>query len=195
MESFFSCFSQTKHYSYFITSSVASQITGVWIIYSTVFRRRSKKTSKLRVTGLYEGNSAGIGDFPAQRASNVENLSIWWRHHAYLLIMYKNSEVFRTRLHFIKHYPMHIWTVFWCLSLCSSSRIRKYGLVDNFCIGNQRSGHFHSFPLMDPTWGPPGSCRPQVGSMLAPWTLLSGVCWGLETLFGREDLSFLVLSY
>ena len=25
-----------------------------------------------------------------------------------------------------------------------------------------------------PTWGPPGSCRPQVGPMLAPWTLLSG---------------------
>ena len=25
-----------------------------------------------------------------------------------------------------------------------------------------------------PTWGPPGSCRPQLGPMLAPWTLLSG---------------------
>ena len=29
--------------------------------------------------------------------------------------------------------------------------------------------------LMGPTWGPPGSCRPQMGPMLAPWTLLSGV--------------------
>ena len=28
--------------------------------------------------------------------------------------------------------------------------------------------------FMGPTWGPPGSCRPQVGLMLAPWTLLSG---------------------
>ena len=27
---------------------------------------------------------------------------------------------------------------------------------------------------MGPTWGPPGSCRPQIGPMLAPWTLLSG---------------------
>ena len=25
-----------------------------------------------------------------------------------------------------------------------------------------------------PTWGPPGSCRPQVGPTLAPWTLLTG---------------------
>ena len=28
--------------------------------------------------------------------------------------------------------------------------------------------------FMRPTWGPPGSCRPQMGPMLAPWTLLSG---------------------
>ena len=26
--------------------------------------------------------------------------------------------------------------------------------------------------FMGPTWGPPGSCRPQMGPMLAPWTLL-----------------------
>ena len=28
--------------------------------------------------------------------------------------------------------------------------------------------------FMGPSWGPPGSCRPQMGPMLAPWTLLSG---------------------
>ena len=28
--------------------------------------------------------------------------------------------------------------------------------------------------FMGPTWGPPGSCRPQMGPMLAPWTLLLG---------------------
>ena len=28
--------------------------------------------------------------------------------------------------------------------------------------------------IMGTTWGPPGSCRPQVGPVLAPWTLLSG---------------------
>ena len=46
-----------------------------------LFRRRSKKTSKLRVTGLCAGNSPGTGEFPAQRDSNAENVSIWWRHH------------------------------------------------------------------------------------------------------------------
>ena len=28
--------------------------------------------------------------------------------------------------------------------------------------------------FMGPTWGPHGACRPQMGPMLAPWTLLSG---------------------
>ena len=43
--------------------------------------RTSKKTSKLRVTGLCAGNSPETGEFPAQMASNAENVSIWWRHH------------------------------------------------------------------------------------------------------------------
>ena len=46
-----------------------------------LFGRRSKKTSKLRVTNLCAGNSPVTGEFPAQRASNVENVSISWRHH------------------------------------------------------------------------------------------------------------------
>ena len=50
-----------------------------------LFRRRPKKTSKLRVTGLCAGNSPGTGEFPAQMASNAENVSIWWRHHEHLV--------------------------------------------------------------------------------------------------------------
>ena len=46
-----------------------------------LFRSRSKKTSKLLVTGLCERNSPVTGEFPAQRASNVEDVSIWWGHH------------------------------------------------------------------------------------------------------------------
>ena len=50
-----------------------------------LFRRRSKKTSKPRVTGLCAGNSPGTGEFPAQMASYAENVSIWWRHHDCLI--------------------------------------------------------------------------------------------------------------
>ena len=46
-----------------------------------LFRRRSKKTSKLRVTGLCEGKSLVIGEFPSQMASNAEKASIWRRLH------------------------------------------------------------------------------------------------------------------
>ena len=45
-----------------------------------LFRRRSKKTSKLRITGLCEGNPPVAGRFPSQRAGSAENVSIWWRH-------------------------------------------------------------------------------------------------------------------
>ena len=47
----------------------------------SLFRRRSKKTSQFRVAGLWAGNSPVTCEFPAQRASNAENVSIWWRHH------------------------------------------------------------------------------------------------------------------
>ena len=50
-------------------------------LFNRLFNRRSKKSSKPRVTGLWAGNLLGTGEFPAQRASNAENISIWWRHH------------------------------------------------------------------------------------------------------------------
>ena len=62
--------------------AMASQTTSLAIVYSTVYSDADKKkTSKLRVTGLRVGNSPGTGEFPAQMASNAENVSISWRHH------------------------------------------------------------------------------------------------------------------
>ena len=46
-----------------------------------LFRGRTKKTSELHATGLCEGNSPVTGEFPAQRASIAEKVSIGWRHH------------------------------------------------------------------------------------------------------------------
>ena len=50
-----------------------------------LFRRRSKKTLKLRVTGFCGGNSLVTVELPAQRARNAENVSIWWRHHGMMV--------------------------------------------------------------------------------------------------------------
>ena len=52
-------------------------------LFNRLFRCRSEKTSKLRVTGLCAGNSPVTGEFLAQRTSNAESFSIWWRHHVY----------------------------------------------------------------------------------------------------------------
>ena len=60
---------------------------GVWsrqphhCLLNRLFGRRSKKTSKLRVTGLCVVNSPVNGEFPTQMASNAKNVSSWWRHH------------------------------------------------------------------------------------------------------------------
>ena len=48
---------------------------------SRFFRRRSENSSKPRVNGLCGGHPPVTGGVPSQRVSNVENVSIWWRHH------------------------------------------------------------------------------------------------------------------
>ena len=40
---------------------------------------QTKEFTKLRVTGLCEGNSPVTVEFPAHEASNAENVSLWWR--------------------------------------------------------------------------------------------------------------------
>ena len=63
------------HYRGVIMGAMASQITNVNIVFSTVYSGayHRKHQLKLSVTGLCEGNS--------QMASNTENVSIWWHHH------------------------------------------------------------------------------------------------------------------
>ena len=51
-----------------------------WLL-NRLFRGRSKKSSKLRVTGLCAGNSPVTGEFPSQSASYAEKTSIWRCHH------------------------------------------------------------------------------------------------------------------
>ena len=54
-----------SHYNDVIMSVMASQITSFTTVYSTVYpRRRSKKTSMFRITGLCVGNSPATGEFP-----------------------------------------------------------------------------------------------------------------------------------
>ena len=75
---------QLNHYGDVIMGVMASQITSLTIVDSSLFGCKSNKISKFRVTGLCAGNLPGTGEFPAQMASVAKNVSIWWRHHAML---------------------------------------------------------------------------------------------------------------
>ena len=67
--------------------AMASQITSLTIVYSTIHlgadQRKHQSTTKFHVTGICAGNSPVTGEFPTQMSSNVENVSIWWRHHVF----------------------------------------------------------------------------------------------------------------
>ena len=67
------------------SDGVSNHLRLHWLL-NCWFRRKSKKTSKLRVTGLCVGNSPVTSELPAQKASDAENISIWWRHHNILEI-------------------------------------------------------------------------------------------------------------
>ena len=62
--------------------AMASQITRLMLVYLTVYsgadERKHQSSSSLAFFG---GNSPVTGEFPAQMATNAENVSIWWRHH------------------------------------------------------------------------------------------------------------------
>ena len=89
----------TFHYSGVTRGAMASQITNLTIIYSTVYSgadQRKQQSSAL--LAICARNSPVTGEFPAQRASNAENVSIWWRHH----IMTIFSTLMLTCVSFIK---------------------------------------------------------------------------------------------
>ena len=69
-----------SHYNDVIMSAMALQITSLMIVYSIVYWDADQRKHQ-NVTGLCVGNSPVTGEFPAQRASNSENVSIWWCHH------------------------------------------------------------------------------------------------------------------
>ena len=87
--------SQNTVYVHYIASqwrhndrySVSNHQPHDWLL-NRIFRCRSKKTSKLRVIGLCEANSPVTGEFPAQRVSDAENVSIWWSRHGYMIFRF-----------------------------------------------------------------------------------------------------------
>ena len=55
--------------------AIASQITSLTIVYSTVYSEADQRKHQS------SASLAFLRKFPAQMASNAENVAIWWRHH------------------------------------------------------------------------------------------------------------------
>ena len=88
-------------------TTMASLITSLTVVYSILYsgadqRKHQSSASLAFVWGI-------TGEFPAQRASYAENVSIWWRHHdiskpsrvgpLYILDPYLVNIVFADPLH------------------------------------------------------------------------------------------------
>ena len=65
------------HYIDVIMTTMASPITSLTFIQTQI-----KENIKAPRHWPLCGEFTGTGEFPAQKASNAENVSIWWRHHA-----------------------------------------------------------------------------------------------------------------
>ena len=79
--------SKSTHYNDVIMSSLPSQITSLAIVYSAVYSRTDQRKHQSSASlALCVGNSPVTGEFPTQRASNAENISICWRHHVLTLL-------------------------------------------------------------------------------------------------------------
>ena len=62
-----------NHYNEIIMGTIASQITSLTIVYSTVYSDTDQRKHQ-------SSTPLVPGEFPAQMASYAENVSIWWRH-------------------------------------------------------------------------------------------------------------------
>ena len=63
------------HYNDVIMRMMASQITGFSIVCSTIYSGTDQRKHQ----------SSALLAFVTQRASNVENISIWWCHHDFMI--------------------------------------------------------------------------------------------------------------
>ena len=141
--------------------------------------RRSKKTSKLRVIGHCVGNSPVTSEFPAQRASYAENVSILWRHHGLIDYSVAQLPTQQSNVRAIGH-PVFHSTWFWdfarfCGKTFSALRIKiqvgvspvgdshyKDKTVGSICIKTWPwyiviyPNHHHSFRDSAPRYPPPG---------------------------------------
>ena len=101
-----------------IMSILASQIASLTIVYSTVYSGADQTKYLSSASLACAGNSPVTGEFPAQRASNAENVSIRWRHH-------------------VKHhhfFPDHTAILAICSFFATVAAVSSYSVPPFYCV-------------------------------------------------------------
>ena len=115
-----------------------------------LFSCRSKKTSKLCVTGICEGNPLVTGGFPSQRASNVENVSIWWCHDVNWILaqLISVGKPIPWDMYYILHkYLQTIWIRYIQITHTGDNTIHITGLILGLHPANERRPYYLTMSL------------------------------------------------
>ena len=177
------------HYNDVMMTAMTSQITSLTVVYSTVYsRRRSKKTSKLRVASRCEGDSPITGEFPAkgpvtQKMFPFDDVIIKTSTVNYIAASSSSKSQF---LHPFLTVPGYLsesvgvpqgWTFirYSILLLAACVNVFRYKVLSTMSTMATWGKLTLIVRFLGPTWGPSGTDRTQEGLMLALWTLLSGI--------------------
>ena len=130
------------HYDDVIMSAIASQITSLTIVYSTVYSGadQNKYQSSASLAFVWGIHPPGTGEFPAQMASNAENVSIWWRHHVKIYFTGKRLHNVSWKRKPYEYIHMIFINVTWKTSVNTMYRIEN--------LANWRSFYQHELTLI-----------------------------------------------
>ena len=105
-------------------SAMASQITILAVVYSTIYSGTAdRKHQSFGSLAFVRGFHRWLVNSPHKRASNAENVSIWWRHHELITVTcnLRFTKISMTGILYIPNecarcFPIFLW-LFSCIFL------------------------------------------------------------------------------
>ena len=122
--------SREIQYDNVIMGAMASQITSPAIVYSTVYSDADQRKHQSSVSLTFV-----TGEFPAQMASDAENVSIWWRHAIWKWCLQKIGHPTRPQFGFgISLYGYESWYNMWLINEGHSADCFMVNIADCFQV-------------------------------------------------------------
>ena len=153
-----------------VMGMIASQISSLVIVYSTVYsgidRRKYQSSASLAfVRGIHQWPVNSPHKCPVMRKVFPFD-DVIMKRFFYSTLSDDQGPLWLMMFHSYLKIPNLFYP---CLTFCNFAQSITVTLL---CSSYKMFTQIAKF--MGPTWGPPGSCWPQMGPMLAQWTLLSG---------------------